>query len=207
MANLVLIRHGQSDWNVRNLFTGWENPDLTPLGCEQAIQAGQWLKDKNLSFDVAFSSVLVRAEKTLDLLLKTLGQENLPRYAHPALNERDYGELTGLDKAKACETFGKDQIALWRRSYDIPPPGGESLKDTLARVLPYYVAHIQPLVLSGKNVLVVAHGNSLRSLIMALEALAPEEITARELQTGVPVVYTIGSNGLPQGETPLFQKN
>ena len=194
---LVLVRHGQSEWNLKNLFTGWKDPDLTELGVAEAHEAGQKLKARGLGFDKAYTSVLVRAQHTLRLILDELGQPDLPTIRDQALNERDYGELTGLNKDDARKRWGEQQVHIWRRSYDVPPPGGESLKDTLARALPYYMKMIQPDVLTGKRVLVVAHGNSLRSLIMAIEGLSPEEILKRELATGVPVVYRLGADSRP----------
>ncbi len=194
---LVLVRHGQSEWNLKNLFTGWKDPDLTELGIAEAHAAGQKLKARGLGFDKAYTSVLTRAQHTLRLILDELGQPDLPTIRDQALNERDYGELTGLNKDDARKRWGEEQVHIWRRSYDVPPPGGESLKDTLARALPYYMKMIQPDVLTGKRVLVVAHGNSLRSLIMAIEGLSPEEILKRELATGVPVVYRLGADSRP----------
>ena len=196
-GTLVLVRHGQSEWNLKNLFTGWKDPDLSPKGVEEAKAAGQRLKAKGLKFDLCFTSALTRAQHTLDLILSELGQTGLPITRDQALNERDYGELTGLNKDDARAKFGEEQVLIWRRSYDVPPPKGESLKDTLARSLPYYMHHIQPQVLSGKNVLVAAHGNSLRSLIMAIDGLTPEQILKRELETGVPVIYKLKPNSLP----------
>jgi 2,3-bisphosphoglycerate-dependent phosphoglycerate mutase len=163
----------------------------------EAIAAGKLLKAKGLSFDIAYTSVLTRAQHTLDLILAELGQTGLKTIRDQALNERDYGELTGLNKDDARKKWGEDQVHVWRRSYDVAPPGGESLKDTLARALPYYMKHIQPDVLSGKRVLVAAHGNSLRALIMAIEGLSPEQILKRELDTGVPVVYRLGADSRP----------
>jgi 2,3-bisphosphoglycerate-dependent phosphoglycerate mutase len=188
---LVLTRHGQSDWNLKNLFTGWKDPDLTPLGVDEAKRGGQKLKAAGISFDVAFTSDLSRAQKTCTLILDELGQSGLTTHRDLALNERDYGELSGLNKDDARKKWGEEQVHVWRRSYDVPPPGGESLKDTAARVLPYYVHRILPAVLSGKRTLVAAHGNSLRALIMAMEGLTPDEIIARELATGVPIVYRL----------------
>ena len=196
-GTLVLVRHGQSDWNLKNLFTGWKDPDLSPQGVNEAKAAGQRLKAKGLKFDVCFTSALTRAQHTLKLILSELGQTGLPETRDQALNERDYGELTGLNKDDARAKWGEEQVLVWRRSYDVPPPGGESLKDTLARSLPYYVHMIQPHVLEGKTVLVAAHGNSLRSLIMAIEGLTPEQILKRELETGVPVVYKLAANSRP----------
>lgn len=191
---LVLCRHGQSDWNLKNLFTGWKDPDLTELGVSEAKAAGQRLKAKGIAFDVAFTSNLQRAQKTCSLILNELGQPNLKTHRDLALNERDYGELAGLNKDDARKKWGEEQVHVWRRSYDIPPPGGESLKDTAARVLPYYVHRILPTVLSGKRTLVAAHGNSLRALIMAMEGLSGEAIIARELATGVPIVYRLNAD-------------
>jgi 2,3-bisphosphoglycerate-dependent phosphoglycerate mutase len=191
---LVLCRHGQSDWNLKNLFTGWRDPDLTPLGIEEAQAAGRRLKAMGLSFDVAYTSVLTRAQHTCRLILGELGQPDLTTIRDQALNERDYGDLSGLNKDEARQRFGEEQVHIWRRSYDVPPPGGESLKDTAARVLPYYVHEILPAVMANKTVLVAAHGNSLRALIMAMEGLTGPEIVKRELETGVPIVYTLGTD-------------
>jgi 2,3-bisphosphoglycerate-dependent phosphoglycerate mutase len=191
---LVLCRHGQSEWNLKNLFTGWRDPDLTELGVEEAKAAGRRLKTRGISFDLAFTSVLSRAQKTCDLILHELGQPSLETIRDQALNERDYGELAGLNKDDARKKWGEEQVHIWRRSYDVPPPGGESLKDTAARVLPYYVHRILPEVMSEKRVLVAAHGNSLRALIMAMEGMTGEEIIKRELETGVPIVYRLGAD-------------
>ena len=196
-GTLVLVRHGQSEWNLKNLFTGWKDPDLSAKGVEEAKAAGQRLKAKGLKFDICFTSALTRAQHTLKLILDELGQKGLPETRDQALNERDYGELTGLNKDDARAKFGEDQVLIWRRSFDVPPPGGESLKDTLARALPYYMHMIQPHVLEGKTVLVAAHGNSLRALIMAIEGLTKEQILKRELDTGVPVVYRLKANSRP----------
>ena len=189
---LVLVRHGQSEWNRQNLFTGWRDVGLTELGIEEARAAGRRLKARGLQFDLAYTSVLKRAQDTLTTILEELGQTGIETRFDQALNERDYGDLVGLNKDDARKRWGEEQVHLWRRSYDIAPPGGESLKDTLARALPYYVAHILPDVLSSKRVLVSAHGNSLRALIMAIEGLRPEEIIKLELATGVPMVYRLG---------------
>ena len=191
---LVLVRHGQSEWNLKNLFTGWKDPDLTEKGIAEARDAGQKLKAQGLQFDIAFTSALIRAQHTLDLTLAELGQSGLPVRKHLALNERDYGDLSGLNKDDARKKWGEDQVLIWRRSYDVPPPGGESLKDTLARALPYYVQEILPGVLNGKRTLVAAHGNSLRALIMVLEKLSPEGILKRELATGVPIIYRLNAD-------------
>src|SRR6202521_5033545 len=191
---LVLVRHGQSEWNLKNLFTGWKDPDLTEKGIAEAIDAGRKLKAQGLSFDIAFTSVLKRAQHTLDLALAEIGQTGLPVRKNLALNERDYGDLSGLNKDDARKKWGEEQVLIWRRSYDVPPPGGESLKDTRARTLPYYVQEILPAVLRGERTLVAAHGNSLRALIMVLEKLSPESIVKRELATGVPIVYRLASD-------------
>jgi 2,3-bisphosphoglycerate-dependent phosphoglycerate mutase len=191
---LVLCRHGQSDWNLKNLFTGWKDPDLTVQGVAEAKAAGQKLKARGVGFDIAFTSALVRAQHTCRLLLAELGQPGLETIRDQALNERDYGELSGLNKDDARARWGEEQVHVWRRSYDVPPPGGESLRDTAARVLPYYVHRILPAVLSGKRTLVAAHGNSLRALIMAMEGMTGEEIVARELATGVPIVYRLNAD-------------
>jgi len=191
---LVLVRHGQSEWNLENLFTGWKDPDLTEKGIAEAVDAGRKLKAQGFSFDIAFTSALLRAQHTLDLTLAELGQTGIPVRKHLALNERDYGDLSGLNKDDARKKWGEEQVHVWRRSYDVAPPGGESLKDTLARTLPYYVQEILPCVLRGERTLVVAHGNSLRALIMVLEKLSPEGILARELATGVPVIYRLNAD-------------
>ena len=186
---LVLVRHGESEWNKLNLFTGWKDPDLTEKGVSEAKAAGVNMKAQGFKFDVAFTSDLRRAQRTLQLILTELGQTAIPVIKDQKLNERDYGDLSGLNKDEARAKWGEKQVHVWRRSYDVPPPGGESLKDTAARVLPYFDAAIVPQLKAGKNVLVAAHGNSLRALIMQLEGLSGEEIVARELATGAPIVY------------------
>jgi 2,3-bisphosphoglycerate-dependent phosphoglycerate mutase len=191
---LVLVRHGQSDWNLKNLFTGWKDPDLTGQGIAEAKDAGRKLKAQGLKFDIAFTSVLKRAQHTLDLMLAEIGQTGLATKKNLALNERDYGDLSGLNKDDARKRWGEEQVHIWRRSYDVAPPGGESLKDTLARALPYYVQEILPCVLRGERVLVSAHGNSLRALIMVLEKLSPAAILKRELGTGVPIIYRFNAD-------------
>src|SRR6201981_558033 len=175
-GTLVLVRHGQSDWNLKNLFTGWKDPDLTEQGIAEANDAGRKLKAQGLKFDIAFTSVLLRAQHTLDLLLAELGQTGLQTRKNLALNERDYGDLSGLNKDDARKKWGEDQVLIWRRSYDVPPPGGESLNDTLARALPDYGQESLPLARRGERVLVSPDGNSLRALIMVLEKLSPENI-------------------------------
>jgi 2,3-bisphosphoglycerate-dependent phosphoglycerate mutase len=191
---LVLVRHGQSEWNLKNLFTGWKDPDLTEQGIAEANEAARKLKAQGLVFDVAFTSALIRAQHTLDLMLDVLGQKGIPVHKHLALNERDYGDLSGLNKDDARKKWGEEQVHVWRRSFDVAPPGGESLKDTLARTLPYYVQEILPCVLRGQRTLVSAHGNSLRALIMVLERLSPEAILKRELATGAPVIYRLNAD-------------
>jgi 2,3-bisphosphoglycerate-dependent phosphoglycerate mutase len=188
---LVLVRHGQSDWNLKNLFTGWKDPDLTDKGVAEAKSAGQRLKALDLHFDMAFTSDLTRAQHTCALLLNEMGHSQIPVTRDQALNERDYGDLSGLNKDDARARWGEEQVHLWRRSYDVPPPGGESLKDTVARVIPYYCQHILPQVLNGKHVLVAAHGNSLRALVMVLDRLSPDTIPSMELETGIPLIYRL----------------
>ncbi|WP_295898298.1 2,3-bisphosphoglycerate-dependent phosphoglycerate mutase [uncultured Bartonella sp.] len=191
---LVLVRHGQSEWNLKNLFTGWKDPDLSEKGHEEAIAAGKKLKAAGLKFDIAFTSALKRAQHTCQHILDEMGQPDLKTFKNQALNERDYGNLSGLNKDDARKKWGEEQVHIWRRSYDVPPPGGESLRDTGARVWPYYMYNIQPHVLRGETVLVAAHGNSLRALIMALEGLSGEEIVKRELATGVPMIYELNAD-------------
>ena len=188
---LVLVRHGQSDWNLKNLFTGWRDVDLTEQGVKEAREAGRKLKAQGLKFDIAFTSALKRAQRTLDLMLAELGQTNIPVIKNQALNERDYGDLVGLNKDEARKKWGEEQVLKWRRSYDIAPPGGESLKDTLARALPYYVTEILPHVMRSERVLVSAHGNSLRALVMVLDKHTPESIIKLNLDTGVPMIYRL----------------
>ena len=191
---LVLVRHGQSEWNLKNLFTGWRDVGLTDLGREEAKSAGTRLKALGLNFDIAFTSALTRAQASCDLILGELGQTGLETIRDQALNERDYGDLSGLNKDDARAKWGEEQVHIWRRSYDIAPPGGESLKDTGARVWPYYIHVLQPHVLRGETVLVVAHGNSLRALIMALDGLTGDQIVKTELATGVPIVYRLNAD-------------
>ena len=191
---LVLVRHGQSDWNLKNLFTGWRDVDLTEKGVAEAREAGRKLKAQGIKFDVAFTSVLKRAQRTLDLMLTELGQTTIPVFKDQALNERDYGDLVGLNKDDARKKWGEEQVHIWRRSYDVAPPGGESLRDTAARVLPYYIREILPRVLRGDRVLVSAHGNSLRALVMVLDKHTPETITKLNLETGIPMIYRLNAN-------------
>lgn len=193
---LVLVRHGESEWNKLNLFTGWKDVDLTEQGVAEARKAAALLKAEGYTrFDIAFTSALKRAQRTLDIILEELGQTDIPIIRDQALNERDYGDLVGLNKDDARKRWGEEQVHIWRRSYDTPPPGGESLKDTAARVLPFYEARILPEVLAGKRVLVSAHGNSLRALIMRLDRMTPEEVTKLNLATGVPIIYHLDDAG------------
>lgn len=192
---LVLVRHGQSEWNLKNLFTGWRNPDLTEKGVWEAKRAGEMLKDQGFHFDIAFTSALHRAQRTLDIILTQLGQTELEIIRDKALNERDYGDLSGLNKDDARKKWGEEQVLIWRRSYDVAPPGGESLKDTAQRVLPYYKTHIWPKVQAGQNVIVAAHGNSIRALIMYLEELSAKQILEREVVTGQPIIYRLTQVG------------
>ena len=194
-GTLILVRHGESEWNLKNLFTGWRNPDLTEKGVGEARSAGKRVKAAGLVPDVYFTSALKRAQHTLDLILEELGITDLTITRNKALNERDYGDLSGLNKDDARQKWGEEQVLIWRRSYDVPPPGGESLKDTAARTLPYFDATILPALKAGKTVLVAAHGNSLRSIVMSIEKLTPEQILKRELATGVPIVYRLNDDG------------
>src|SRR5690349_15905821 len=203
---LVLVRHGQSEWNLKNLFTGWRDVDLTDEGVAEALRAGRSLKAQGLRFDVAFTSVLKRAQRTLDIMLKELGQENLPVLRDQALNERDYGDLVGLNKDDARKRWGDEQVLKWRRSYDIAPPGGESLKDTAARVLPYYEASILPEVKAGKSIIIAAHGNSLRALVMVLDKLTQEQVLQLNLATGAPLVYRLDSVGTVLEKRELVER-
>ncbi|HLH12737.1 MAG TPA: 2,3-bisphosphoglycerate-dependent phosphoglycerate mutase [Methylovirgula sp.] len=191
---LVLVRHGQSEWNLKDLFTGWKDPDLTERGIAEARAAGRALKAKGVSFDRAYTSKLKRAQRTLELILAELGQKDLPVIRDEALNERDYGDLSGLNKDEARAKWGAEQVHLWRRSYDVRPPGGESLKDTVARVLPYYLDEILPHLLNGERVLISAHGNSLRALVMVLDRLTPATVAASEIATGAALVYRLNAD-------------
>lgn len=192
---LVLVRHGQSEWNKKNLFTGWRDVELTEQGRTEAREAGELMKAAGLEFDVAYTSALKRAQETNKLALDALGQSGIPVIENEALNERDYGDLAGLNKDDAREKWGEEQVHIWRRSFDIPPPGGESLKMTADRVLPYFDAEIMPKVLAGTRVLVAAHGNSLRALVMKLDNLGPDEIVEVNIATGVPIAYELDDNG------------
>jgi 2,3-bisphosphoglycerate-dependent phosphoglycerate mutase len=193
MSKLVLLRHGESQWNLENRFTGWVDVPLSPKGEEEAREAGQKLQA--FRFDCAFTSVLIRAQNTLRIVLEEIGQTGIPIKEDKALNERMYGELQGLNKAETAKKFGDEQVKIWRRSFDVPPPGGESLKDTAERVLPYYESQIRPELLANKTVLVVAHGNSLRSLVMRLEDLSREAVLELNIPTGAPLFYDMDDNG------------
>jgi 2,3-bisphosphoglycerate-dependent phosphoglycerate mutase len=193
-GTLILVRHGQSEWNLKNLFTGWRDPGLSELGHEEAKAAGRRIKAHGLRPEIAFTSVLSRAQVTNDHILNELGQPDLETIRDQALNERDYGDLSGLNKDDARQKWGEEQVHVWRRSYDVPPPGGESLRDTGARVWPYYIRAIQPHVLRGETVLVSAHGNSLRALVMVLDGLTGEQIVKTEIATGVPIVYRLNAD-------------
>ena len=190
-SNLVLERHGQSEWNKKNLFTGWKDPKLTELGIEEAIKAGKLLKTKEMKFDLMFTSDLFRAQETGRLILENMNQLDIPIIKNQSLNERNYGDLAGLNKDDAREKWGEKQVHIWRRSFDIPPPGGESLKDTAERVLPYFHSEILPKVEEGLDVLVAAHGNSLRALVMELEGISSDEIVKLEIATGDPLTYEL----------------
>jgi len=192
-GTMVLVRHGQSEWNKLNLFTGWKDPDLTELGVEEAEQGARAIKDYGITFDIAFTSVLKRAERTCQIILDINGQSDLETIHDQALNERNYGDLAGLNKDDARAKWGEEQVHIWRRSYDVPPPGddGESLKDTGARVWPYYMTEILPRVLRGQTLLIAAHGNSLRAMVKILDRMSDDEITKLNLATGVPMVYKL----------------
>jgi 2,3-bisphosphoglycerate-dependent phosphoglycerate mutase len=193
MAKLVLVRHGQSQWNLENRFTGWVDVPLSEKGQQEARQAGRALQ--GIRFDQAFTSNLQRAQNTLKLILEELQQTSLPTIQDQALNERHYGDLQGLDKAETAKKYGDEQVHIWRRSYDVAPPKGESLKDTAARTIPYFNSKILPMVKSGKNVIVAAHGNSLRSIVMELDQLTKEQVLKLEIPTGSPIVYDIDGTG------------
>jgi len=193
---LMLVRHGQSEWNLKNLFTGWKDVGLSEQGIAEAKAAGAKLRKLGLQFDVAFTSALSRAHHTLTLMLEEIGQPKLETFKDEALNERDYGDLVGLNKDDARKRWGEEQVHIWRRSYDVAPPGGESLRDTAARVLPYYIEYILPRVMLGRRVLVSAHGNSLRALVMVLDHMTPKTIPSLELATGEPILYRLGEDTL-----------
>ena len=189
MSILVLVRHGESQWNLENRFTGWVDVPLSPKGVLEAKAAGEKIKKQNINFDKAYTSVLQRAQRTLDLILEVLGQQSIHIERDQALNERHYGDLQGLNKAETAKKFGDDQVKIWRRSYDVAPPKGESLKDTAARTLPYFEANVLPNLKNGQNVIIAAHGNSLRSIVMFLDKLSKEQVLELNLGTGIPIVY------------------
>ena len=193
-SKLVLVRHGQSEWNAKNLFTGWKDPKLTDLGIQEAIKAGDLLETRNLKFDLMFTSDLFRAQETGRLILEQMNHTDIQVIKDQSLNERNYGDLAGLNKDEAREKWGEEQVHIWRRSFDVPPPGGESLKNTAERVLPYFEIKIMPKVKEGLNILIAAHGNSLRALVMELEKISSEEIVKLEIATGDPLTYEY-SNG------------
>jgi 2,3-bisphosphoglycerate-dependent phosphoglycerate mutase len=192
---LVLVRHGESEWNRLNRFTGWRDVGLSEEGVAEAHRAGIRLKEQGYHFDQAFTSTLKRAHNTLDIILEELGQEKLPTIKAFALNERDYGQLVGINKEEARKRWGAEQVHIWQRSYDIAPPGGESLKDTAERVVPFYESWILPKLTQGSNVILVAHGNSLRSLIMQLDQLTPETVMDVEIGTALPLIYRFNADG------------
>ena len=203
--NLILIRHGQSEWNALNQFTGWKDPDLTAKGIEEAHNAGRIINNLEINFDLVFTSALIRAQNTAKIILEEINQ-SLSTIKNQALNERNYGDLAGLNKDDARKRWGDEQVHIWRRSYDIPPPGGESLKDTGERVLPFFMNEILPYVCEGKNVLVAAHGNSLRSLIKFLDNISDEDIVKLEIPTGAPIHYVINEDGSVKSKKDFFNE-
>ena len=195
-TNLVLVRHGQSEWNKKNLFTGWKDPNLTDLGIEEAMKAGNLLKERGLAFDIMFTSDLFRAQETGRIILEQMNLGHIEVIKDQSLNERNYGDLAGLNKDEARVKWGEEQVHIWRRSYDIPPPGGESLKNTAERVLPYFNSEILPRIKESQNILVAAHGNSLRALVMELEKISSDEIVKLEIATGDPLTYKCSDQGI-----------
>ena len=206
MSTMVLVRHGQSQWNLENRFTGWVDVPLTEKGRAEARAAGRLIAGQGIPFDLCFTSVLTRAIETLSIILAELKQEKLPVVKDQALNERHYGDLQGLNKDEMRKKFGEEQVKLWRRSYDVAPPNGESLKETAARTLPFFDSRILPEIQGGKNVLVSAHGNSLRSIVMELDRLSPEQVVALELPTGVPLRYDFNPDGSVRSKQVLRPK-
>ena len=204
--NLILVRHGQSEWNEQNLFTGWKDPGLTNLGIKEAKNAGSLISDKGIQFDEMFTSMLIRAQDTGAIILDSINQQNIPITKNQALNERNYGSLAGLNKDDARKKWGEEQVHIWRRSFDIPPPEGESLKDTAERVLPYFHKYIMPKVIKGLSILVAAHGNSLRALIMELDLISSEDIVKLEIPTGAPIQYEFNQNGEVINKTKLYEE-
>jgi len=203
LAKLVLLRHGQSTWNLENRFTGWIDVPLTEMGMKEAEEAGRKIHYAGIHIDEAFTSVLKRAQDTLTICLKAAGQEGVPTHFDQAINERHYGDLQGLNKVETAVKFGDEQVKLWRRSYDVQPPNGESLKDTAARTLPYFEQNILPAVRAGKNVIVSAHGNSLRAIVMKLDNLSQQEVLELNIPNGVPIVYDMDPSGNPREKTEL----
>ena len=193
--NLIIVRHGQSEWNEKNLFTGWENPGLTKKGTDEAMHSGELIKELNIEFDRMFTSALIRAQLTGSIILEKISQSDIIIIKDEALNERFYGDLQGLNKDECRQKWGDDMVQMWRRSYDKGPPGGESLKETGERVLPYYLKNIFPLILKDMNILIAAHGNSLRSLIKYLEGISDEDIVKLEIPTGAPIHYSFDEDG------------
>ena len=204
--NLILVRHGQSEWNAKNLFTGWKDPGLTEQGVSEAKNAGKLILEQSIEFDLMYTSMLSRAQKTGDIILTVLNHKEIPIIKNEALNERHYGSLSGLNKDDARKKWGKEQVHIWRRSFDIPPPDGESLKDTADRVLPYFETEIMPKVISGSSILIAAHGNSLRALIMKLDSISPEDIVKLEIPTGAPIQYEFTPDGIVDKKTNLYEK-
>ena len=204
--NLILVRHGQSEWNSKNLFTGWKDPGLTELGVREAKDAGKLIADKGILFDLMYTSMLTRAQKTGDLILQEMRHPEITIIKNEALNERNYGSLAGLNKDDARKKWGDDQVHIWRRSFDIPPPDGESLKDTAERVLPYFKSEIMPKVIEGSSTLIAAHGNSLRSLIMELDSISSEEIVNLEIPTGAPIQYIFNEDGSINKKIKLYEE-
>ena len=200
------VRHGQSEWNAKNLFTGWKDPGLTDQGVSEAKNAGKLISEQNIEFDIMYTSMLSRAQKTGDIILGILNHKEIPIIKNEALNERHYGNLAGLNKDDARKKWGEEQVHIWRRSFDIPPPDGESLKDTADRVLPYFEAEIMPKVVSGSCILIAAHGNSLRALIMKLDSISPEDIVKLEIPTGAPIQYEFTAEGIVDKKTNLYEK-
>ena len=204
--NLILVRHGQSEWNAKNLFTGWKDPGLTDQGVSEAKNAGKLILEQKIEFDVMYTSMLSRAQKTGDIILGILNHKEIPIIKNEALNERHYGSLAGLNKDDARKKWGDEQVHIWRRSFDKPPPDGESLKDTADRVLPYFETEIMPKVISGSSILIAAHGNSLRALIMKLDSISPEDIVKLEIPTGAPIQYEFTIDGIVNKKTNLYEK-
>jgi 2,3-bisphosphoglycerate-dependent phosphoglycerate mutase len=204
--NLILVRHGQSEWNAKNLFTGWKDPGLTDQGVSEAKNAGKLILEQKIEFDVMYTSMLSRAQKTGDIILGILNHKEIPIIKNEALNERHYGSLAGLNKDDARKKWGEEQVHIWRRSFDMPPPEGESLKDTADRVLPYFETEIMPKVISGSSILIAAHGNSLRALIMKLDSISPEDIVKLEIPTGAPIQYEFTADGDVGKKINLYEK-